>query len=92
MNTCEYLLTLNAIHAIIEKIARMGVRKSMNEQWYTVQQAAEILQCSVSTVRRRIADGELKVMKSGRIIRISADAIKDMMQGKGADDQKDGTA
>ena len=51
-----------------------------NEKWYTVQQAAEMLQCSPNTIRRRIKSGELNVMRSGRILRIPDSAIKEMMQ------------
>ena len=32
----------------------------MEEKWLTVKQAAEFLQCSAPTIRRRIADGSLK--------------------------------
>ena len=51
-----------------------------NEKWYTVQQAAEMLQCSQNTIRRRIKSGELSVMRSGRILRIPESSIKAMMQ------------
>lgn len=51
-----------------------------NEKWYTVQQAAEMLQCSPNTIRRRIKSGELDVMRSGRILRIPESAIKEMMK------------
>ena len=51
-----------------------------NEKWYTVQQAAEVLQCSPNTIRRRIKSGELNVMRSGRILRIPESSIKEMMK------------
>ena len=50
------------------------------EKLLTVTQAAEMLQCSPNTIRRRIRAGELKVMRSGRILRIPESAIIDMMQ------------
>jgi excisionase family DNA binding protein len=52
----------------------------MEEKLYTVQQAAGILQCSLSTIRRRIKSGELKAIKSGQILRIPESSIKAMMQ------------
>lgn len=50
-----------------------------NEKWLTVKQAAEFLQCSAPTIRRRIADGSLKVMRSGRLIRIARADLEAMM-------------
>ena len=52
----------------------------MEEKLYTVQQAADMLQCSVSTIRRRIKSGELRAIKSGQILRIPESAIEAMMQ------------
>lgn len=50
-----------------------------NEQWMTIKETADFLKCSESTVRRRIAAGELKVMKSGRLVRIDKAALLAMM-------------
>lgn len=50
------------------------------EKLLTVQQAAEMLQCSPNTIRRRIKAGELSVMRSGRILRIPESSIRAMMQ------------
>ena len=52
----------------------------MEEKLYTVQQAADILQCSLSTIRRRIKSGELRAIKSGQILRIPESSINAMMQ------------
>ena len=52
----------------------------MEEKLYTVQQAADALQCSLSTIRRRIKSGELKAIKSGQILRIPESSIREMMQ------------
>lgn len=57
----------------------------MEEKWYTTEQAAEILQCSMSTIRRRIKSGDLKALKSGKILRIPESSLKAMMQETAAD-------
>ena len=62
----------------------------MEEKWYTTEQAAEILQCSMSTIRRRLKSGELKALKSGKIIRIPESSIKAMMKRTDAADQTEG--
>lgn len=61
----------------------------MDEKWYTTEQAAEILQCSLSTIRRRIRSGELSALKSGKILRIPESAIKKMMQPKEVNQTED---
>lgn len=40
------------------------------EPLLTIEQAAEILNTSGKTVRRRIAAGELPVIRDGRVIRV----------------------
>lgn len=47
-------------------------------QWPTVQQAAEILQTSPKTIRRRIADGTLDARRLGpRLIRVNPASLVD---------------
>ena len=62
----------------------------MEEKWYTTEQAAEIQQCSMSTIRRRLKSGDLKALKSGKIIRIPESSIKAMMKRTDAADQTEG--
>lgn len=53
--------------------------KTIGEALYTVDQAAEYLQCSTDTVRRMINRGELKASRFGpRMIRINPEDIKAM--------------
>jgi excisionase family DNA binding protein len=40
-------------------------------QMLTIQNVADRLRCSVDTVRRRIADGRLRALRDGGLIRIS---------------------
>ena len=61
----------------------------MEEKLYTVQQAADALQCSLSTIRRRIKSGELKAIKSGQILRIPESSIREMMKPT-TDNQSEG--
>lgn len=39
-------------------------------EWLTIDEAAEYLKCSRSTIYRRIKDGELRLHKSGKLSRI----------------------
>jgi len=48
-------------------------------KYYTIPETAEILHCSVSTIRRRIRTGELKSKKNGKLILISQDAINELI-------------
>lgn len=64
----------------------------MEEKWLTVKQAAEFLQCSAPTIRRRIADGSLKVMRSGRLIRIAESDLKAMMNPAQTKEEPDSKA
>ena len=44
----------------------------------SIAEAARRIGCSDDTIRRRIASGQLKAVRSGRIIRISEDALEQM--------------
>ena len=44
----------------------------------SIAEAARRIGCSDDTIRRRIANGQLKAVRSGRIIRISEDALEQM--------------
>jgi excisionase family DNA binding protein len=52
------------------------MRETIRDAPLTLQQAAERLGVSVDTVRRRIADGQLRAAKHGRVIRISESEIQ----------------
>ena len=42
----------------------------------TLPEAAETLRCSVRTVQRRIAAGELRAYRDGRLVRVPAEEIR----------------
>lgn len=44
----------------------------------SIAEAARRIGVSDDTIRRRIANGQLKAVRSGRIIRISEDALEQM--------------
>lgn len=46
----------------------------------TVRETAAYLKLSEGTVRRCIADGRLKVIRNGRLIRIHPDAVQDLLE------------
>lgn len=48
-------------------------------RFYTIPETAELLHCSVSTVRRRIRMGDLKAKKNGKIILISQEEIDNLI-------------
>lgn len=52
----------------------------MEEKLYTTEQAAELLQCSLSTIRRRIKSGELKALKSGKLLRIPESSLQELLK------------
>jgi excisionase family DNA binding protein len=52
------------------------MREPMMHAPLTIQQAAERLGVSIDTVRRRIAEGQLRATKHGRVIRISETEIQ----------------
>ncbi|GEK80574.1 helix-turn-helix domain-containing protein [Agrococcus baldri] len=41
------------------------------DPWLTVQGAADLLNVSPKTIRRRLADGSIPAMRLGRLIRIN---------------------
>ncbi|MDE6708531.1 MAG: helix-turn-helix domain-containing protein [Oscillospiraceae bacterium] len=53
----------------------------MQEKLYTKKQACEYLQCSLSTINRRIKTGELKTLKNGRIVRIAESELDKLLIG-----------
>lgn len=47
-----------------------------NQQWVTIPEAAEQLQVSINTIRRMLANGDLKAYKVGkRLVRIEAASL-----------------
>ncbi len=46
----------------------------------TVEEAARMLRVSTVTIRRRIADGSLKALRVGRAVRLSSDAIGELIK------------
>lgn len=47
-------------------------------EWFTIEQAANRLQMSTRTVRRRITDGSLPAQRLGpRLIRVNAQSLRD---------------
>ena len=52
----------------------------MEKKLYTTEQAAELLQCSLSTIRRRIKSGELKALKSGKLLRIPESSLQELLK------------
>lgn len=43
------------------------------EKWLSIKDAAQVLKCDPSTVRRKIASGELKAQGSGKARRVLLD-------------------
>lgn len=53
----------------------------------TLVQATAILNCSVKTLRRRIAAGDLPVVRDGRLLRIHPDDLRRYVLGRRTHDQ-----
>ena len=49
--------------------------KDTVRQLLTLSDVAEILQCSEKTVKRRVASGELPVVRDGRMVRVHPDDL-----------------
>jgi len=53
----------------------------MNQaQLLTLDQVADRLQVSMSTVRRRVADGELKTVRIGRALRVRPEDLEEYIE------------
>lgn len=48
---------------------------------YTIEQVAEILQLSVSSVRKLINDGKIKKLNTDGIIRVSESQLNEYLEG-----------
>ena len=57
----------------------MSDRPLIPPRLLTIQEVAELLHVHGKTVRRRINDGDLQVVRSGRIIRIHPNELKRFM-------------
>jgi excisionase family DNA binding protein len=53
---------------------------------YTVQEAARRLNCSDDSVRRRIAAGELRAVRVGRLVRIEPKEVEKFIARGGSHD------
>lgn len=51
------------------------MRGKQNPHYLTVSEAASIARCSTSTLRRRIANKDLRASQHGRILRIALDDL-----------------
>ena len=49
--------------------------KDTVRQLLTLSDVAEILQCSEKTVKRRVASGDLPVVRDGRLVRVHPDDL-----------------
>ena len=49
--------------------------KDTVRQLLTLSDVAEILQCSEKTVKRRVATGDLPVVRDGRLVRVHPDDL-----------------
>lgn len=49
---------------------------------YTTKEVAEIFKCHVETIRRKIRNGEIKVVKIGREYRISEEEVERLKRGE----------
>jgi excisionase family DNA binding protein len=49
--------------------------------WMTINEAADYLRCSVSTILRRIKADQLKAYKSGNITRVKREDLDAMLEG-----------
>lgn len=58
------------------------------EKMYTPEQAAELLQVSVSSIRKWYAAGKLDAVKVGRRIRIAESALERFMQSRTGNEPK----
>jgi len=54
------------------------------EELLTIEQTADYLQVSVSTVRRMVRDGRLRSVSLGRLRRVPASALEELTQGAAA--------
>jgi excisionase family DNA binding protein len=54
--------------------------KHLPTRLLNLMQTAEVLDCSVKTLRRRIAAGELAVIRDGRLIRVRPEDLERYIQ------------
>ncbi len=47
-------------------------------EWLTIDEAAEYMRCSRSTIYRRIKSGELKVYKTGKLARVKKEDLDNL--------------
>ena len=54
----------------------------MGESFYTVEEAAEIIEVSVYTIRRWLKDGKLEGKRVGKFWRINKESVKSVLPNK----------
>ena len=54
--------------------------KHLPARLLNLAQTAEVLDCSVKTLRRRIATGDLAVIRDGRLLRVHPDDLQRYIQ------------
>jgi len=60
------------------------------EDLLTIEQTAEYLQVSVSTVRRMVRDGRLRSVSLGRLRRVPESALQEFIAQGGGEGPRDG--
>lgn len=55
-------------------------RAEDHNEFLSLKDAAALIPCSVCTLRRRIADGQLPAYKTGRILRVKRGDLEALMQ------------
>lgn len=58
---------------------------------YTVREAAEMVRVSERTIRRRIADGRLTIVRIGRCVRVPRQTIIDLLSAGTLEDSANKT-
>ena len=64
----------------MEAKTRQDYIMTLQAPFYTINEAAELLNCSWKTVNRRILDGDLKASKIGKQYRITRENLLDYIE------------
>lgn len=68
----------DALKELLDRVARVenllsGSQVSRREDWISIPDAARVLKCDPSTIRRKINSGELQAKGSGKSRRVKLD-------------------